>query len=976
MEELLGTSIVLPWLVPPAPMMVAMAIAACTLLLSVFAPTLHFYARRLLVELTILRMQLGLFGLTDGGAITSWPWVQQELRQLLRLEANRRMHPLRMARAAQKAASARPAPMMAAASAGMVFKDLVLVGGGHSHAHVLKMFGMHPEPGVQLTLITRDVDTPYSGMLPGYVAGAYTWRDAHIDLAKLASFANARLVHAEACGLDTERKQVLLTGRPPISYDVLSIDIGSAPKPVSFRTDGEHKAATRSQPASEEGAISGVLAVVGAVAGVGVAAVDVAAAAVDAATKIATESPIGVHMTSGVRRLSGGRMPPPSPGSLARPASSARPVSAITPVKPIDGFCRRWDDILARVLALPAGSVARIVVVGGGAGGVELTLSMQARLSRELARVGRDPSSQLSVTLVGRSAELMPQHSRGVRAIFSRIFADRGLTALLGTTIAYATPTELHTTDGRAIPYDEAIWCTQGGAQDWLRSTSLALDAGGFIAVHPTLESTNTPDVFACGDVAAVLEHPRPKAGVFAVRQGPPLTDNLRHRLRGEPTLPFTPQSTFLGLIGAGDGQCVASRGRMALEGRWLWNLKDWIDRTWMHGYQDGLRGTMGGGSMGGDMASEPPSKVAMAAGSEALEKLAHASMRCGGCGAKVGVSVLSRVMERLREGNHLPPDPPDVLLGLDAPDDCAVLAPSKLASVHTVDFFRSLIDDPYTFGRVAANHALSDCHAMNAAPTGALAVAVVPYGLDSKVEEVLFQMMAGAARALSEAGAALLGGHSCEGQDLSLGFCVTGHVPARTELRKAGLAAGQTLLLTKPLGTGTLFAAHMRGAAQGRWMAAATNSMLSSNAEAARVLAAHGARACTDVTGFGLLGHLFELASASQARVRVRMGAVPLLPGAAETVASGIFSSLQPANLRLKRAVSNEAQALQHPAYPLLFDPQTAGGLLAAVPAGQAEACLDELRAAGYPEAAAIGEVVEMLEEGVCVPALVECVE
>lgn len=558
---------------------------------------------------------------------------------------------------------------------------------------------------------------------------------------------------------------------------------------------------------------------------------------------------------------------------------------------------------------------------------------------------------------------------------------ERSIRLLLGTQVTHATPRELHCSDGSTIEYDEAIWCTQGGAQEWLRETGLTLDEEGFIAVHPTLESTSTAGVFACGDVAAVLEHPRPKAGVFAVRQGPPLTANLRRKLRGEPIEPFTPQKSFLGLIGAGDGQCVASRGRMAITGRWLWTLKDWIDRHWMHGYQDGLRetGAMGGGEEAGGgvgmgIQSSEPSPVALAAGDEALEKLSHASMRCGGCGAKVGVSILSQVMQRLRDGGHLPPNPPEVLLGLDAPDDCAVLAPSNLASVHTVDFFRSLIDDPYVFGQVAANHALSDCHAMNAAPTGALAIAVVPYGLDAKVEENLFQMMAGAAKALTEAGCALLGGHSCEGADLSLGFCVTGTVPASTELRKSGLERGQKLLLTKPLGTGTLFAAHMRGAAQGCWMAAATKSMLSSNAKAAGVLANHGARACTDVTGFGLLGHLYEVCSASQARVVLRMGHVPLLPGARECVERGIFSSLQPANLRLKRGVSNEKEALAHPVYPLLFDPQTAGGLLAAVPAEHADACVAALCAAGYPETAIIGEVRDEVPEGVCVPALIEC--
>jgi len=385
----------------------------------------------------------------------------------------------------------------------------------------------------------------------------------------------------------------------------------------------------------------------------------------------------------------------------------------------------------------------------------------------------------------------------------------------------------------------------------------------------------------------------------------------------------------------------------------------------------------MGGG--------DQPPPVALALGGEALEALSHVSMRCGGCGAKVGVSVLNRVMARLREGDYLPKDPPEVLLGLEAPDDCAVLAPSTNPSVHTVDFFRSLIDDPYVFGQVAANHALSDCHAMNAQPVGALAIAVVPYGLDAKVEESLFQMMAGAAKALKETDCALLGGHSCEGADLSLGFAVTGtsatvaapaaSAPGADEtLKKSGLAAGDVLILTKPLGTGVLFAANMRGQAAGSWMVEATGHMVTSNRIAAAILAEHGAGACTDVTGFGLLGHLYEVASASQAKVRIHMDAVPLLSGALELVGRGIFSSLQPANLRLKRSVANEAQALGHPTYPLLFDPQTAGGLLAGVPAAQADACIAALRKAGYQSAAVVGEVVERIPEGVCIPGLIEC--
>ena len=188
--------------------------------------------------------------------------------------------------------------------------------------------------------------------------------------------------------------------------------------------------------------------------------------------------------------------------------------------------------------------------------------------------------------------------------------------------------------------------------------------------------------------------------------------------------------------------------------------------------------------------------------------------------------------------------------------------------------------------------------------------------------------------------------------------------------LHKGGFQKGDKIILTKPIGTGTLFAADMRGQTEGWWVATALEGMQRSNRQGGFVLRDHGSTSCTDVTGFGLLGHLFEMCKASGASVRLDLDAVPLLPGAQECVLKGIMSSLQPANLRLKRAISNEAEALAHPAYPLLFDPQTAGGLLASVPADQAEACLVQLREKGYARSAVIGEVTG---DGVQGPLYVE---
>jgi selenide,water dikinase len=300
-----------------------------------------------------------------------------------------------------------------------------------------------------------------------------------------------------------------------------------------------------------------------------------------------------------------------------------------------------------------------------------------------------------------------------------------------------------------------------------------------------------------------------------------------------------------------------------------------------------------------------------------------------------------------------------DVLIGLAAPDDAAaVTVPPGKIMVHSVDYFRAMIEDPYVFGQIAANHALGDIFAMGAAPQTALAIATVPYGIEAKIEDQLHQMMAGALAVLNAADTALVGGHTSEGAELALGFAVNGLADRDRLLRKDGLRPGDKLILTKALGTGTLLAADMRHRARGRWIDGAIASMVQSNRAGAACLARHGAVAATDVTGFGLLGHLVEMTRPSGVDATLVLAALPLLDGALESVARGIVSSLQPENVRLRRAIRNLEAASRSPIYPLLFDPQTAGGLLAGIPAARADACLAELQALGYARAAIIGEI------------------
>ena len=736
-----------------------------------------------------------------------------------------------------------------------ILKDLVLVGGGHSHVAVLKRFGMKPMPGVRLTVIARDVHTPYSGMLPGYIAGLYSYDESHIDLRPLCQFSGARLFYGEANGLDLENKLVHCSNRPSIPYDILSLNIGSSPQ------IGDVKGA----------------------------------------------------------------------------------VEFATPVKPINQFVERWRNLERRIISQKGPH--RIAVVGAGAAGTEMVLAIQYRL-RNLLDANNRHEDPLEFHLISKSSRVISSHHSDVSARFERILNDRGIHVYLSTTATQVNERSLVLSNGKSLKLDEILWVTGASAPSWLHESGLETDKGGFVNVHKTLQSTICPNIFAAGDIANVLGYPRPKAGVFAVRHGKPLGENLRRVLIGEKPRAFKPQKSMLGLISTGDKYAVASKAWFVAEGSWVWVWKNSIDQRFMRKYNNLPKMTA---------EKTPPVQTGLT-DQETLNEISAIAMRCGGCGAKVGANVLSRALADLS-----PVPREDVLVGLHEPDDAAVVeVPVGKVMVHTVDYFRSFIDDPYVFGQISANHSLSDLFAMGAEAQSALAVATVPYGIERKVEDTVRQLMAGAMKILEDANASLVGGHTSEGLELALGFSAHGLIEKDRILRKSGMNPGDLLILTKALGTGTLFAADMQQKAKGRWVQSAIESMLISNRAAASLLYHHGATACTDITGFGLLGHLVEMIRPSSVDVDIYLNELPILDGAEETIEMGILSSLQPANLRLRRAVRNREQAVQSVRFPLIFDPQTSGGLLASIPAIRATSCLEALKTAGINVAAVIGQVKE----------------
>ncbi len=738
-------------------------------------------------------------------------------------------------------------------SQGVITQDLVLIGGGHSHAIVLQMWAMRPIPGVRITLISDGSDTPYSGMLPGYVAGFYQREDCHIDLRSLCQRAGAQFYHDRVIGLNIERRQVICADRPAVQFDLLSINIGSTP-----------------------------------------------------------DVPANL-----------------GPGAIA--------------AKPIPEFLQWWDD-LCQQLRQPSHqeshqeshtqshtqspSSLTLGIIGGGVGGVELALSMQKRLQMDV--------SQLAIHLFSRSPTLLPHHNASTQQRLEQVLTQRGIQLHRGETVTVWDGNWLQCASGFALQCDATVWVTHATAPTWLARSGLAVDAKGFIQVDEYLRSCSHRDVFACGDIAAMVNHPRPKAGVFAVRQGMPLFKNLQAVLSAQPLTRHIPQRQYLSLIGTTDGGAIASWGAFSASGQWVWQLKDRIDRRFMQRFQPTLK-------VPAKPNPNPPSPI----------------MQCSGCGAKVGSTALSKVLARI----HTDISPHDsVLIGLDLPDDAAVLQiPSGKVLVQTIDYFPAIVDDPFLFGQIATNHSLSDLFAMGADAQTAMAMATIPHGLAAKQEETLFQLLAGAIKTLQLTQTQLVGGHTIAGDKLMFGLSCNGFANPQKLLKKSGMAVGDWLVLTKPLGIGTLFAAQMRQQAKPQWIDAAIATMLQSNFAASQIFLNHGATACTDVTGFGLLGHLVEMVRASAVAVRLNLTAVPLLPGSLALTQQGIMSSLYPENYRSRHSINNLTPLITHSIFPLLFDPQTSGGLIATVSPASLNDCLADLEAAGYLERCVIGQVLPL---------------
>ena len=370
---------------------------------------------------------------------------------------------------------------------GLKKRHLVLVGGGHTHALLLRRLADDPLPDTDITLISDVEDAPYSGMLPGHVAGLYSYREIHIDLPRVCEAAGASFVKESVCAMDPESGLLrTLSGKElDLSPDALSINVGSHPKVSAV-------------PGASEFAI---------------------------------------------------------------------------PSKPVPLLLEGWARV--RQLCEDSKTSRKIVVVGGGAGGVELTLAIQSQLP-----VGT------TFTLVHAGERLMEGHNCRVSGKLTRILRERGVTVKVGKRVGEVREDSVFFEDGEEVKADFVFWVTQPAPPQWLEESGLALTEKGFLRVNATLQTVNFPRIFAAGDVATIENETLPKSGVYAVRMAEPLEQNLRAFLAGKKLSEYDPQKTILALIGTADEKAAASYGPFSWYSAWMWRWKDRIDRKFMEQFE------------------------------------------------------------------------------------------------------------------------------------------------------------------------------------------------------------------------------------------------------------------------------------------------------------------------------------------------------------------------------------------------------
>ncbi len=675
----------------------------------------------------------------------------------------------------------------------IIKKDLVLIGGGHAHLFVIKNFIKNPIDGIRLTLITDKTSVAYSGMLPGYIEGIYSKKDANIDLMHLINKSQIRFIKATVNNISAKDRTIFLKGRPSLAYDYLSINIGIQ---SSFN-----------------------------------------------------EIPGAYKYT--------------------------------LPVKPISNLASKIED---KINTIKDKKPTTIVIIGAGPAGIELSLAIRKRLvSKNLFP---------KILLLCKYDKILHMLSNGASIIATNALKKAAIDINYNVTIKEFTKETIILKDNKKIKCKEPILATSGCAPNWIKKTDLSLTEDFFISVKDTLQDENYSNVFAAGDIAEIINNKRPKAGVYAVKSGKYLYKNICLLIKNKKLINYYPQKNYLSLIGLANGKVLVNKFGISITSKWLWKIKQKIDRNFIKKYSE-----------------LPINTVA----SNSVEPFDY-DMQCKGCASKIPYSVIDYIFNKNTSQGSWDAD----------------IIPNQSNLLQTIDMINSIVSDPYQLGIIATNHALNDIYASQASPVSAQLLIVMPQALNIIHKRDLKQIYAGINKIMNKSKCEINGGHTMtsEQPDISIGMAITGEIFYKKNINKV-FSNTDKVIMTGKLGTSVLFSAVKKNLLSSVFLNKPIEQMLNGNKLIADILNKHPHLAITDITGFGLGNHLINIIKRYKKLNGFSIDAksIPVFPGVVEAYNLGVKSSLHESNcIQAKKWIKKKNCNIK---FDVLFDPQTCGGLV-----------------------------------------------
>ena len=558
-------------------------------------------------------------------------------------------------------------------------------------------------------------------------------------------------------------------------------------------------------------------------------------------------------------------------------------------VRPLVKFEEKWRAYQQKIVGIK--KAPTICLIGGGIAAAELAFAMKIGLNKK-------GYSDPKISIIERSKVFKDLNSIQRNFLVKKLTSEN-IEIKEFSPVLKALPNGVLLENGSRLLSDFTVSCV-GSLPNPIAINSDLDNFQGFVSVEKTLKIKNFENGFAVGDCSSFPSSLIKKSGVYAVRQAPILHQNILNFFNKKPLRKFFPQRDHLKLLVYKDNEAIIFRNGLAFSGKIFWKLKSLIDKKFMNDFSKLFNFSM-------DSSND--------------KKKNNKDMLCGGCGSKVGYTGLEAILKKVSKV-----DRSEYVLS-EIGDDAAVLKLGSIYQTLTTDHLRTFTPDPWLLSRVSAIHSLGDIWAMGSKPKVALSTIIIPESSELVQFRTLEEIIEGASSVFEEEQVSIVGGHTSLGSETVIGFSIGGF-SSNMPISVGGAKEGDLLVLTKPLGSGILLAGEMQFVAEGRDLEQLFREMSKPQGDIARVLRSHTS-ALTDITGFGLAGHLYNICKQSKLGAKIMIDEIPVFSGVNKLINKGIRSSIFDENWKFSKHMFLKNNLKSE----ILFDPQTAGPFLAVVP-------------------------------------------